>query len=1407
MPFVLIFVVLFTDYAHSADRDPASWLTGVQWLSESKQQVTRLSARRDFTSNQARHLLLPAYQWLTIPKQQLEQFTFSSGSSPFLYQILQNTDWRCDSKYCQLPAQDFNRIITVKHHTSNGQLSAEFFTGQFLHETKNEKAVALPLPFVELTTGTQVERAYLLAPNQVLDYPVAADTIVKVEVRKHFSTHASDTQVSIAVDNSKQALINVPDIKAFEYASPEVGIKNHTYITFERHSTLSISAPNSVYISIKLLERDRPLTVNESEIINEPSTWYPELKSILRDIYIHNNFSMLNQFNHEQSTSQERRKYLDLLDIISYKRTLTPNHSNGKIDSKSKQVSTHLGFRVVKKIVLPTISKQSLLFHQLNQTLTFDLNSEQRVNNALFALIRTTSTAKLVFTACGRHFSVYALGHVGFQAIRLPVPTTCQQISASAENGRDVALAIQIQALRKLPNANRLISIDNPSIKLLINELLHTITDNRAQAFRHSLQPIKPWLTTANTSTSHSKYDELHQLQVLQQQNKEDALTKLAPYLSSSYSEVQLQAWHLQDTWLRELGRAGSASKLLNTLLLQPKKQLQDYAATVLLENYLTERNLTRATELCAAIGNRLEACDTVQLQKLVVDGVLSEAHWRLATMTDENLTPIAEQVQAKRILQPPEWSLQHCGIVRVKQQGNDKHLYLLTKGQSIRLHAQTPVELNAKVRARLGAQSSPAWLYANIGEQLSLIPVETDLAANIETHDPTQRLSTATDTRFRLTQGQTVILFATQDLFLDLSFNSVEHAEVSQPNPRIPLLSELTFQTALFATEEVDELTLAVNGLYRLTSFTLTSSAYQQLIIKLVDVAANNQALNSAYTALKAYGHWVPINNYVDFSGTKRVSRKALMSESTNNKIMAHLTNQFHQGLSVPPEQKLNLQIPGASQNEMRLSIQFSNAKSLRPLPAHIKIGHARGLTNISVHEQQASYFNLTENVSDNEPLTIRWLNPLQNQRVTINIEQSRNGVWQSVMPEPEQLFYQASETNPVIATLSQPGLIRIERIENGISSESITTHPAGELLLTRQPDILVRASLWQMKEHYSKVPSTPVLPIFAQQLPSNKTALATTEKFYPVTQLSYPEQWMTQGQLTVREDNITQGIEPDRETKYAELGLIFRKQTHQRWYEVALGYASTSPQNDLLYLNGNVKWLDENSHWFAEFNNNNRFQQGTEQDNLLVSRFAIKLGQIAHYDSGYRVKWWWSPFTYYDNLKNTDTDTITQLNPRLFSVYRSRHLHGWRGATSFSHFGSSDTRVSTQLQVTSNEDWSSIDNAELTLAWQHYYKSHIVTAQFSASGSFSDDDRRASQRNTFTTLSWQKDFVISQDMLATVSLGWQRNWKNSSNDIKLQLVVGNTTHTSMTPYAHDELAFERQRLRDMARAINDAE
>lgn len=1371
--------------------------TAAQWVDLSRMQFIQANANKHFAPRQKAWLFLPSQAWLVTTPSALDTFEFFAGETPELQRAIPTSGWLCIQSRCQLSATAQNRLIQVAYTGDNAQSLALWQGSMHSHRDPYRRALRLPgLDDQILQLAQDTERWFHLQPTQVTSVFFEHAKKLKLEVRKDLHAIAQNGTVTIKVNGEVISTIAISDIQADEYLEPKVGLSNQDYIAVPQGSYLTITTSVPTYLNLLQMHRgiyDDNAGIKQQESLFNPY-WNKQLNEQLSALYMNGDTSPLTFSATDTALAVKRKQMLN--DIASTLYFLTPS---------SPQPLTHhvalsgvtLGSRSAAGQVLLTSSAQRVNYITSSQPLKYHLENILRVDNAITLYVRARTQERLTISSeYGQHTLLVAPSS-HFQRLTLHInPASKVVMIEGAKQALDIAVAVN--RLQPFPD---FLTMTQEALGQgsLVQGLLVRSKQNRADTYYLSLSGLSAPEISVKTD-SHGQFTAtkvLAELQMVAKTKPLMALAKLKPYLSGHSEQITLMAWQLNIAILTQLERSGNAEVLLKSLLKSTAQSLREYAANELLTRYLAQNEYIQASLLCAAHESDITQyqCDDILLTYLLDSGLQQEALWTSQQMA---LTPKqAEQVAAIQTdeLTQPQYSLNHYGLQVVESMDDQTEHYPLSSDKPIKLVAKTPLTVKLSARATYQGQEykNTQWLLYEHDAKTRILPIFSDIAANLQLQPQATRLSIASQQYIQLAANESLTLFSNNELFVEIRVQP----ETADTPAFVDKSAHLVSRADARVANELNAREIAINALYQLSQQTLSNESYNRVLQRLQPSLSGDAVLTDLYARLMRYGQWLAAEQYTSYVGTQKVKVDTLAAQSVGDQITAHLTENQPSGLPLRANEILTIDFSEYQQVQVRVKFAYSSAKQIVAPPANVELVGPNQGDVISLQPTQPLYYGIKQIETQQGLLQLRWLNPLSGQSVSVRPQYFDQGQWHDIPLDTRQIFYRSDETTPITAKLTRDSLIKIETFADGIRSEATYFHPAGQVSLTgQQQQTLARMSIWTLSPTLHRVNLVPEVPMFLKA--KQQLTPTSAEPVFQQARIKTDESRTgVEGFLNIDSDDIVQTTEPSPSRTTLDLGLSLRMKDENNWYRIDTFYTMDNHHQDTFSINGQYDWLSKQSNWFAEARMRNRWQDATAiSETHLSSSISAKFGQIHRYNSGFRSIWWWQPFYTYTSISKEEFIADEQIGPDMYTFYRNNHKHGWQAHAGLRYQPWVDSYFSSGVTLTSNQDWQTLDNALFSFDWYQFYQGHIFHAGLTSSYVFADQNSPNPTWQYLTQLGWQTGFDFSHNTAGWLGVTWTQDWFNNTHQVGLQVRLGNLQQTAFAPYAHDEIIFESLQL-----------
>lgn len=1411
MPLILTLIAIFSLFSAGSLAQDANLQADVQWYDLETLELERSAADISLTHQQAKYLFLPAGQWLSASYDTLESLSFWQGQTVNALMQVSKQQWLCQQSMCQISASTRSRIFKVINHQQDGKF--EIWRGyQHTHRDPFRRAVELPIPGKTVAIAQEHTTLYPLHSQQSVKVYFKQAKKLKLTVHRDLYDLQKGGKVVALVNDIPVSIVNVSEAQAQEYTQHKLGVGNVDYLAVPADSYLTLTSHTQTWVKLEQMHRaiyDQNAAIKHQEKLLNPY-WVNNLDNALHAIYFDDDINQLTQFRPEKASALELRRHQDFISTISTGTFLTPLSNGSKpLTTQKRLVSIYQSARTAKQQLFQSQTNSMLQYNRLTKSLTFDLSQELRVTNNAQLYIRTNRPAELVVDINAVRHKIAVTPRHGFAPISLDIAMDTDHIRVFSASDAKIEIALQIRTLLPLPNNELLYAQPGKLAQKspTISALLSRIQSDKVKSYINSLSNFK-LETGSNTSplTTHKKSHWMYQLgevEYLAKHAPTKALPKLKALLSSPFSDVQLRAWQLRLALLTQLDRDNAVLRYLGALLLSPNPALSHFAAEGLLSRYQQTNQVFNIQGLCA-LKQQLKGCAELLSSTLLSQGKLLETLWldhdqqhtsdtlynRLGYTTYGGQLPdiqprydIVHREQAQLIAETAAYKAYQIGEQPI----------------SITAHSNINIQVSARSLGMQSGESGLTWLHLDKGSHLYFMPIYSDILSTTSVVTPIEApLSVASSSVISLRSGETLTLsskqttFAQIQIFDERHFNPYSTQQMSEFALGTPFL-ELLHTTNSHNTAAFTK--LLNNSLYRLENNTLAEHEFTALFSKLngLDVPAS---LSKLHDRVQSFGHWVPLRKYLNYAGTQLIDLSPIETRSIAEQISRHTAKRDDvKGITIRPYHTLSLDLNELKTMQIRLIFHFSDAELVSNATTLVAINTGNDEVAWPITDQQ-SPFGLTQNELGNGIVKVRWLNPYLSQILQVEVQVKNGRTWQSMELDQRQLFYYATQSQPILARLDKDALVKIERFNDKLRQEEIGFYPAGNIEIPRDYARLARLFAWRLNMNRQKLAVAP--PVAPLQLNRAKLKFERLAKHFNEPLISANgNRTHIEGFMRYDRDGIFQTNDPIDTAHRLDFGIRLRNRYRQHWYRLEGAYRVNNLRYESLAVNGIYNWLDQGTPWYGEIGVYNRWQEAElAQESHLTSHIDATIGQIWRDDVSVRHQWWWQPYYYYTSIEKQEYLDDPFISQDMYNFYRANHMHGWRSGYRIRYQPWVDSQFSAQISTTSNEDWTSLDTATLSGSWQQYYEGHIFTLGLSSSYVFADQNRPNATWQYLTSISWQTLFDFSEHTAGWISLNWTQDWFRNNHNVRFEVTLGNLQNTGFAPFAHDEIIFESLQL-----------
>ncbi|TQF69862.1 HEAT repeat domain-containing protein [Pseudoalteromonas luteoviolacea] len=1421
MPLILCIVILLSAVFTPAVAQNAYLQADVSWYDKQTRQLVRSAADITLEMNQDKYLFLPAGQWLSVKPNTLKSIEFWQGQTFHALSQINKSQWLCRKQSCQLPATTRARII--KLYNPEETLQTHVWRGyQHTHRDPFRRAIRLPLPGKTIQLAQEREVLYPLNNAQSVKIYFKHAKKIKLTVHRDLYDLSEGGKVIALVNDQPVSFVNVSSAQAQEYTQHKIGVENIDYLAVPSNSYLTLKSHTKTWVKLEQMHRgiyDVDAGIKHQEQLLNPY-WVNNIDEYLAPIYLDHDISSLAEFRPEQATPLDLRRYQDLISTVSTGSYLTPISPNDQSMAIHRRlVPIYQTLRPAKQQLFQSEIKNALQYAQLKKSLQFNLAEEQRVTPQALLYIRSNRDTELVLDVDGERTKLHIEARQGFVPLLVDVDMDAKRLTLFSASKAKIDAAVQIRTLLPLPN-NELLYAQPKSLSeksQVTTSLLAQIQQTKANSYLNSLSLFKiqpetelsaPIRTSKsnNAPIAHWLY-QLGEVEYLAKQSPTQALPKLRAMVKSPYSDIRLRAWQLRLEILNQLDQQNAVLRYLSALLQQPDEKLSDFAAHALLKRYQQSNQVFNIQGLCA-LKDKLKGCPQLVRSTLFAQGKFLETLWldhdsKLFSSQSQKLYQglgftsfgqFAERVQSN-------YDIHYRKQVQlVGDTATYKAFKIDDTPLNIIAHSPINIKINARVEGQINNENAIKWLHVDTQANNYFMPLFSDVLSttSVVTQSDTSPLSIASSSMISLSAGETLTLSSKTVAYLQIQVFEDTHFD-PYSTQQLSLFELGTSFVQLLHNQSgtnLDSLTrLLNNALYRLENNTLKDYEFTALFSKLSTLQIPPQ-LDKLHARVQSYGHWVPVEQYLNYAGTQLIDLSALEARSIAEQISRH-TSQFDKakGLTIRPYHTLSLDFSALQQLQTRLVFHFSDAELITNAAALVTVDTKDGQTVWPITDS-VSTFGLQQAELGSGIVKIRWLNPYLSQVLQVEVQVLSRDGWKNIELDQRQLFYYASNTQPVSAALTKDALVKIEYIKNNLRQESIDFYPAGTITVPSSYSTLARLFSWQLNLNRQKIAvAPPVMPIPLKRPKLHFERLA--KHFNTPLINANGNKTHVEGFIRYDRDGIFQTNDPIETAHRLDVGMRLRNRYKQNWYLLEGAYRVNNLRYESIALNGVYNWLDDDTPWYTEVGLYNRWQETRlNNETHLSSHIDATVGQIWRDDTSVRHQWWWQPYYYYTSIDKQEYLDDALISQDMYNFYRAQHMHGWQAGYRIRYQPWVDSQFNAQVSGVSNEDWTSLDTVTFSGSWQQYYQGHIFNVGLSSSYVFADDHRPNATWQYLTSIGWQTLFDFSEHTAGWISLNWTQDWFRNNHNVRLEVTLGNLQNTGFAPFAHDEIIFESLQL-----------
>ncbi|MDK1287041.1 hypothetical protein [Pseudoalteromonas umbrosa] len=1411
MPLIFTLIVFLSLASSVCLAQTANLQADVQWYDADTLALERSAADISLTHHQAKYLFLPAGQWLVTPLKNLESLAFWQGQTLNALMQITKQQWLCQQHMCQLSASTRSRILKVYNQQQDGKF--EIWRGyQHSHRDPFRRAVKFPMSGKTVALAQEHTTLYPLHNQQSVKLYFEQAKKLKLTVHRDLYDLQKGGKVVALVNDAPISIINVSDAQAQEYTQHKLGVGNVDYLAVPANSYLTIKSSSKTWVKLEQMHRaiyDQNAGIKHQEKLLSPY-WVNNLDRALHKIYFENNINQLTQFKPESASALELRRHQDFISTISTGTFLTPTSNAQKpLTTHKRLVSIYQTARTSQHYLFQSQTSSMLQYNRLNKSLKFDLSQEQRITNSAILYVRANRAAELIVEINTMRHKIAVTPKQGFVPVNLDVEMDVEQITLFSASDAKIDIALQIRTLLPLPNNELLYSqpgklaFKSPTI----SALLARIQSDKAKSYINSLSNFK--LQSDLNSPSFSQYTKSHwmyklgEVEHLAKHAPTEALPKLRMLLNSPFDDVQLRAWQLRLAVLTRLDRSNAVLRYLGALLQSSNTLLSDFAAKGLLSRYQQTNQIFNIQGLCA-LKHELKGCPQLLTSTLLSQGKLLETLWldhdqqQVSNSLFDRLGYTTYGGQLRDV--QPRYDIVHNKQVQLVTETAAYKAYKIgEKPVSITAHSDINIQISARSFGLETGENNIAWLHVDKDNDLYFMPIYSDILSTTSVTSPIETLlSVASSTMVTLRAGETLTLNSKQTTFAQLQIFDETHFNPYSTQQLSEFALDTSFLELLHTTNAHNTAAftkLLNNSLYRLENATLADHEFTALFSKLngLDIPAS---LSKLHDRVQSFGHWVPLQKYLNYAGTQLVDLSPIETRSIAEQLSRHTAKRDDvKGITIRPYHTLSLDFRELKSMQIRLVFHFSDAELVSNAATLVAVETGNGETAWPISDKQ-SQFGLTQSELSSGLIKIRWLNPYLSQILQVEVQVRQGRRWQSIELDQRQLFYYATASQSILAQLDKDALIKIERFEKKQRLEDIGFYPAGNIEIPSNYARLARLFAWRLNTNRQKLAVAP--PVTPLKLNRAELKFERLAKHFNEPLISANgNRTHIEGYMSYDRDGIFQTNDPIDTAHRLDFGIRLRNRYRQHWYRLEGAYRLNNLRYESLAINGIYNWLDHESPWFSEVGLYNRWQEAElAQESHLTSHIDATIGQIWRDDISVRHQWWWQPYYYYTSIEKQEYLDDPFISQDMYNFYRANHMHGWQAGYRIRYQPWVDSQFSAQISTTSNEDWTSLDTATLSGNWQQYYEGHIFTLGLSSSYVFADQNRPNATWQYLTSLSWQTLFDFSEQTAGWISLNWTQDWFRNNHNIRFEVTLGNLQNTGFAPFAHDEIIFESLQL-----------
>lgn len=1418
---ILYLCILLTCTPSTASNDNV--LVSPQWLSVTdKLRLAEQQNEMPLAAKQSKLIWLASNQWLTFDKAQLNSFIITTGTSHLAQQRLDtNRDLICQQSRCELPSVGFNRVVKITNHLDDSGTFKAMVGQNVRHRDSFRRALKLPREVTRIRYGQNEELLYHFKANDSVKLFFTNAKKLKITVRKDLTTKDINGKVYALINEQPSAIINVLPSRASEYKNHQIGLANSDYIAIDKGQYLTIKSETDAYIKVEQSHRailDEHALDKQQERLFQPY-WINNLQQVFEQVYKMHDLSVFEPYTQAQASPIAKRRYHDLLSILTSRDYLTPiNDANTQpYQSQFSHFDSLRMMRLVDDTSYPVLSEEYAAVYNLNnQQQLFDLSLVQRVRPTITLHARSKVDTQMLVSSGQLQWHLILKKSANFATFELNVPLNAQQlIIQNLQNQRqNIEYVIQSDKLLDLPNSELLFAqpelLKNKSTvikNLLAQQLRKTSGD-----YLTAIVPYKPNTQADTNSLSSMNWQrQLGEAQFLADKSPLQSLQILKKLVNVADEQIAIKAWQLRVHILNQEGRSILAKSYLEGLYKSSENEkIKQYAANALVFEYQSLQQDYKLQGLCASALTILDQCREILVSLAIKQQQNIMALW-LSHDLDKNTTLESSfmglnwRSRAHDNKQQPPYQFSHSGSKALVSANSRYSGYVVDKKSSLTFTAtKEPLTISIRARSKSvqNGQYKMTWLYMQKHHDEKVLPIYSDISANTALQQSGERLSIASEAIISLEAGESVKIISDQTTYLTYK---ILPSELEKSFTYQDMSSKHYWQTPfmdLLFNPEVTMKSLLNNALFRLDQGSLSLNEYTQTLAKVSSLKLP-QTLESLYSRVQSYGQWQPIEEYLDFAGTQLITVDSLNQASYSDQLSRTSSQEsFNGGILLRPLHSLYIDLTQTRSEQIRLNFNFSSAELSQGNIANvaIKLNQTEKIWSVAPDKVTSFGFNKSE-LKDNI-LTLRWLNPYLSQTMTINAQEYRGGRWHTLPLPNKLLFYTVLREQSLIAPLPADRLVKMEEMQLVDNQHKVAQrvertffHPAGKIEVTSDKLKHVRLYTWQLSDTKQKISSYENTPLsypdtIVYQSPAKAVQHEEVAEFTP-------EELSWQAFINYDQRGIFESSEDIPTRRNVDIGGRFRLTDDENWYRLDITYSLSEQDRETLSIDGYHSWQDHDSAWYVDSALQTTWQPSQQGiDSQYGINTYVDIGQIWRIDESHRHQWQVSPFYSYSSANVEDFLFDNKLNSDIYNFYQADHPHGWRAEYQYRYQPWVDNYLNFLVGSTSNDDWTSLDLLRFGASWNQFYQGHIFQAGLTSYYKFADDDRPISTWQYITSVGWRKQVHLGDFSQGWIKLRWDQDWFRNGHNISLEFSTGNLSETGLEVFSHDEIIFESLQL-----------